>query len=107
MISDVLSDSVAEIRDYLADDGHDGIYQGPMRAKIEAVIEIMDALRAKLDCVTPLSPNPPSERIFKEIVCKIFKNTFGNGAGGDPRNWVHTLLEIADYELKVESIEHG
>jgi len=45
MISDTLHDAGEEIRQYLADD----FYSGQIRAEIEGVLALMDAVRRKLD----------------------------------------------------------
>lgn len=50
MISDTLSDAVAEIREYLDHDGpFASCYQGPVRERIERLVEEMDAVRRVLD----------------------------------------------------------
>jgi len=52
MISDVLSDAIAEIRQYQAEMPE--VY-GKIKRKIDTVVTIMDALRAELDA-------PPERR---------------------------------------------
>ena len=45
-ISDVLADAVNQINDYLDDSGS---YEGNLRLRIEALVAMMDAIRAELD----------------------------------------------------------
>lgn len=49
MISDVLSDAVDQIREYLTDPVFAEAYSGKVRVKIERVVEKMEELRAELD----------------------------------------------------------
>ena len=46
-ISDVLADAVTKINDYL-DDSFGG-YEGNLRLRIQALVAMMDAIRAELD----------------------------------------------------------
>jgi hypothetical protein len=54
MISDVLSEMVAEIDRYLGDSVFDRMYEGEVRARIIALRNEVDAVRADLD--TPPFP---------------------------------------------------
>jgi hypothetical protein len=47
MISDVLSDAVIRINEYLDDSS--GTYEGNLRLRIQALVAMMDAIRAELD----------------------------------------------------------
>jgi hypothetical protein len=49
MISDVLSETVDQIRAYLDDPVHAGAYSGALRDEIEGLVQEMDRIRAKLD----------------------------------------------------------
>lgn len=55
MISDVLSEAVAEMNASLDEPVYAQVYQGELRRKILAVRDAMDALRQALD-------TPPSEQ---------------------------------------------
>jgi hypothetical protein len=49
MISDVLSDAAADIRDYLAKPATQDCYQGELRDRINRLLAEMDAVRIYLD----------------------------------------------------------
>ena len=49
MISDVLFQAHADIRDYLDDSTYDKMYAGELRAEIERVLATMESLRQTLD----------------------------------------------------------
>ena len=55
MITDTLSDAVAEIRDYMT--RQPSVYAG-QKEQIEAVVAAMDALRRELDGVLPDPAGP-------------------------------------------------
>jgi hypothetical protein len=55
MISDVLADGVIRINEYLNDGS--GTYEGNLRLRIQALVAMMDAIRAELD-------TPPTEAEF-------------------------------------------
>ena len=60
MISDVLSDAIAEIQRYLNDPVFSSVYPRNLRDEIERVVEQMEKLRAELDR-PPAPGSPPSE----------------------------------------------
>jgi hypothetical protein len=49
MISDTLSDAVAEIDRCLSDDAYDSAYEPVLRVRIMALRDEMDAMRTELD----------------------------------------------------------
>ena len=53
MISDVLSDVIQEIREFLDDPAYSQVYAGKLRAEIEQVVAAMEALRETLDQPPP------------------------------------------------------
>ena len=53
MISDVLSDAVNKIRDYLSDPANRDVYIGATRREIEALVAEMDRVRKKLETPPP------------------------------------------------------
>jgi hypothetical protein len=57
MISDVLSDAVDRIREYLDDPVYATVYSGELRERIERLVQQMDRIRAELDL--PPTPGPP------------------------------------------------
>lgn len=60
MISDVLSDAVAEIREYLDHKSpFPSCYQGPVRERIERLVAEMEAVRIVLD-------TPPSAAVVEQ-----------------------------------------
>jgi hypothetical protein len=56
MISDVLSDASADIKEYLDNPVYDEWYDHETRDEIEAVVAAMDALRHKLDAPVEAEP---------------------------------------------------
>jgi len=53
MISDVLSEAHESIRSYLDDPVFAGMYPGELRAEIERLLAVMEALRQSLDQPPP------------------------------------------------------
>jgi hypothetical protein len=53
VISDLLSDALTEIQQYLNDPTYDRIYSGELRAEIERVMAEMRSLRERLDRLPP------------------------------------------------------
>jgi len=60
MISDTLSDAIADIRVYLDDEVMGRAYEGEMRTRIEALVTEMEAIRRILD--TPPNFDGPRQR---------------------------------------------
>ena len=61
MISDVLSDVIQEIREFLDDPAYLQVYAGKLRAEIEQVVAAMEALRETLD-QPPTRPHSEHDR---------------------------------------------
>ena len=67
MISDTLSEAIAEIQNYLDDLVFEQVYDGDLRQQIEATVAVMEATRVRLDTPPPVPKTP----VFTEGVFLI------------------------------------
>jgi hypothetical protein len=96
MISDVLSDAVAAIRDdYLTDPAFAGVYVGVMRERIEALVDAMDALRQDLDAPSDLTASDESrDDGIRRVMMRLLSAGIGHSSDVHINALVNTLVYL-------------